>query len=259
MPLSLSARCFLHPPSSPWEHRLSHTFPPCVAGAHGCLVQVYNYLFKINMLMLTAAFAPVLLLMGLMYNPREVGHPPHLPSGLLATTSPGARQCERLNHVSGCCPILPVGAGAQVNVNNMVHMFFSAFTWGYGLTFLSEVRTATHLPLSTTPVDTQLILPPPSPSLPLSQIMAATGIKLSLLKWLDGGIFEANPEIPPIYMPWLWKEHSSTYRPRLTTLLASDVLVNGLLCPVIEEAIKLLVFRVCSRRIRQVRPPSLPA
>lgn len=146
----------------------------------------------------------------------------------------------------------------QVNVNNMVHMFFSAFTWGYGLTFLSEVRTATHLPLSTTPADTQLILPPPSPSLPLAQIMAATGIKLSLLKWLDGGIFEANPEIPPIYMPWLWKEHSSTYRPRLTTLLASDVLVNGLLCPVIEEAIKLLVFRVCSRRIRQVRPPSLP-
>lgn len=40
---------------------------------------LYNYLFKINMLMLAAAFAAPMLLTVIMYNPREVSDIPHAP------------------------------------------------------------------------------------------------------------------------------------------------------------------------------------
>lgn len=82
-------------------------------------------------------------------------------------------------------------------------------------------------------------------------MVTATGIKLVLFKWFDNSIFALNPEVPALYLPWVWKEKSPNYRPRLVTLLTSDVIVNCLACPLIEECVKLLIFRACTRKIQQ--------
>lgn len=51
--------------------------------------------------------------------------------------------------MSECSCLLPCRCALlrQINVNNMVHMFFSAFTWGYALCFVTEVspRYSTHV------------------------------------------------------------------------------------------------------------------
>ena len=135
--------------------------------------QQYNYLFKLNVLLLLSSMAWPTLLLGLMYNARDV------------------------------------------NVNDVVRTFFTAFTSGYVLSFLSEV-------------------------------VLATAVKLGALLWLEPGIADACRDVPVIYLPWVWKDRCGGYRPKLYTLLGADLIINCVACPVIEEAMKLACYRWCT-------------
>jgi hypothetical protein len=144
--------------------------------------QEYNYLFKVNILLLMASAAAPTLLLLLLFDGREV------------------------------------------NVNELVSAFFSAFTWGYALAFVAEV-------------------------------VAATAIRLAAFGLMEPQIFDAFPDMPSIYLPWLWKDQPRAYRPRLSTLLAADVMVHVVACPLIEEAAKLAIYRWCARPKRRGVPP----
>lgn len=130
----------------------------------------YNYLFKTNLLLVSASLAWPSLLLGIMYNAREI------------------------------------------NINYLIRTFFTAATAGYLGSFLTE-------------------------------IVAATGLKLLAFYRLEPHMHAACPEIPSIHLPWVWKTDCVSYRPRLLTLLIADLAINCLASPIIEEAAKLLCYQ----------------
>jgi len=135
---------------------------------------LYNYLFKVNLLLLCSSLAGPLFYMGVLYSAKDV------------------------------------------NVNELVSMVFSAATTGYVLACGAEV-------------------------------VGATAIRaLAFLMFEPEMVKKVCPEIPLIYLPWLWKKLE--LRPKFATLFFSDLIVNCGVAPLIEEGVKFLIFRWCSIR-----------
>lgn len=136
--------------------------------------ELYNYLFKMNLLLLTGALAGPLFYLGVLYSTRDV------------------------------------------NINELISMIFSAASTGYTLVCGIEVVLAT-----------------------VAQVLA-------FLVFEKGLVSQVCPETPLIYLPWVWKKLN--LRPKFTTLFLSDLVVNCLVAPLVEESVKLLIFRWCSQR-----------
>ncbi|KAL7572585.1 hypothetical protein ACA910_000401 [Epithemia clementina (nom. ined.)] len=96
------------------------------------------------------------------------------------------------------------------DLNAFIHTFFTAATLGYALAFGSE-------------------------------IISTTIVRLIVFTWFEPKIFSLAPKVPVPVIPWVLRE--TGYRPKRITLLAAEIAASCVVCPIIEEYIKLLVMR----------------
>ena len=99
------------------------------------------------------------------------------------------------------------------DVNAFVNTFFTSFTLGYVLAFVSE-------------------------------IIATTAVRLIVFTWFEPKIFSLAPKVPVPIIPWVLRE--TGYRPKRITLLAAEIAASCLVCPILEEYIKLSVMQYTS-------------
>ena len=101
-------------------------------------------------------------------------------------------------------------APRENDINDFIHTFFTSFTLGYLLSFVSE-------------------------------IMATTVVRLLVFSWFEPKIFSLAPKVPVPVIPWVLRE--TGYRPKRITLLAAEIAAAVIICPILEEYIKLCVVR----------------
>ena len=106
--------------------------------------------------------------------------------------------------------LLGVFDGKENDINSVIHTFFSAFTAGYGLTFIMEIAVATL-------------------------------IRLGVFACLERDIFTLTPRAPALVLPWVLRDVK--YRPKRITLFAADFCTSCVASPIIEEYVKLLILQ----------------
>lgn len=100
----------------------------------------------------------------------------------------------------------------QLNVNELISTFYTAFVFVFPAIFMTEVVAATVLRLAT------------------------------FVTW-EPVIFKLTPEIPTIVLPWVLREQG--YHPKRITLFVADFFTSCIACPIIEEAGKLVLVNLC--------------
>jgi hypothetical protein len=103
----------------------------------------------------------------------------------------------------------------ESDFNSFVHTFFCTFSVGYLLAFSVE-------------------------------ILATTGLRLALFCVFEREVFALTPKVPLPILPWVLKDQN--YRPKRITLFAIDFLTSCILCPIVEEFVKLALL-VCTSRL----------
>jgi hypothetical protein len=99
---------------------------------------------------------------------------------------------------------------AHNNLNTLVGAFSLAFTLGYVLTFGA-------------------------------QILAATCIRLAVFGWWERDVFSLAPEVPLPMIPWVLGDKK--YRVKPITLITQDLVTSAVVCPLIEEFVKLILLQ----------------
>jgi hypothetical protein len=102
----------------------------------------------------------------------------------------------------------------ESDFNSFTHAFFCTFSVGYLLTFAIE-------------------------------ILATTGLRLALFSIFEPEVFALTPSVALPILPWVLKDQN--YRPKRITLLAVDFLTSCVLCPIVEESMKLALLVGTSR------------
>lgn len=110
----------------------------------------------------------------------------------------------------------------ESDLNSFTHTFFCTFSLGYLLTFVVE-------------------------------IIATTGLRLAVFTFLEREVFSLTPKVALPILPWVLKEQH--YRPKRITLLVVDFLTSCILCPIIEESMKLMLLINTSNLPRYVYSP----
>ena len=109
----------------------------------------------------------------------------------------------------------------DADINQVIHTFVHSFTFGY--------------------VSTVIV-----------QLIAATLIRLVVMHWLEPTIFHLCPHIPAIFLPWQLRECQASVAPggtsmhvhiRHTTKMVISLLTTCVVAPVLEEYMKLVLFR----------------
>lgn len=108
--------------------------------------------------------------------------------------------------------------GKELNINELVQCYHCGFTTGYLFSFGLE-------------------------------IILATITRVSSFWFFDRSIFEMLQDIPVIYIPWVWKDEG--YRPRMLALFLSEFLLSCIAAPVVEESVKLILFKSCNYNIQK--------
>ena len=97
------------------------------------------------------------------------------------------------------------------DVNAIIHIFYTSFTYGYLATFLLEALLATALRIAVFSI------------------------------WEPAALFELTPRIPLPVLPWVLRGEG--YRPKRITLFVADLAVSCVAAPIVEELVKLKVVQ----------------
>jgi hypothetical protein len=100
------------------------------------------------------------------------------------------------------------------DINSVTNAFFYSFTLGYAATFFVE-------------------------------ILATTLLRLAVFYWFEQDVFSLAPKVPVPILPWVLREKN--YRPKRITLFAADFGTSCIVCPIIEEFIKLALLQWTTR------------
>ena len=94
-------------------------------------------------------------------------------------------------------------------LSGLIHAFYVAFTYGYVITFGL-------------------------------QVLAATVTRLAIFAWWEPRVFDMTPQVPLLVIPWVLREQKYLVKP--ITLIAQDLVTSAVVCPLVEEWIKLLIL-----------------
>ena len=97
------------------------------------------------------------------------------------------------------------------DVNAIIHIFYTSFTYGYIATFLLEALLATALRIAVFSI------------------------------WEPAALFELTPRIPLPVLPWVLRGEG--YHPKRITLFVVDLAVSCVAAPIVEELVKLKVVQ----------------
>jgi len=106
---------------------------------------------------------------------------------------------------------------ASNRLSCLVNGFFSAFTMGYVGTFVLE-------------------------------IVAATITRLAVFAAWEPNVFDMTPQVPLITIPWVLRDQKYLVKP--ITLIVQDLVTSVAVCPVVEEWMKLVIFKAVIPRGR---------
>lgn len=96
------------------------------------------------------------------------------------------------------------------DINSVINSFFYSFTLGYAATFVVE-------------------------------ILATTILRLAVFYIFEPDLFSLTPRVPVPLLPWVLREKK--YHPKRITLFAADFGTSCIICPIIEECVKLFLLR----------------
>lgn len=119
----------------------------------------------------------------------------------------------RLVMLAGIAPavyIVSVFNGRFNDINTVTHSFFVTSSAGYLTTLAVE-------------------------------ILATTLLRLVVFCLFERGVFALTPQVPIPIVPWVLKDMH--YRPKRITVLVADVVTSCVMCPIIEETMKLFFLQ----------------
>ena len=120
-----------------------------------------------------------------------------------------------------CIPPMVVSAlvvdRASIRLSHLVNGFYYAFTIGYVVTFVLE-------------------------------ILWATLIRLAVFAIWEPNVFDMTPQVPLITVPWVLRDQKYLVKP--ITLIVQDLVTSVAICPLMEEWIKLVIFKAVIPRGR---------
>jgi hypothetical protein len=85
----------------------------------------------------------------------------------------------------------------------------------------------------------------------VSEIVVTTLLRLVIFLFFEREVFTLTPKVPIVVLPWVLRELK--YRPKRITLFAADFATSCVVCPIIEECVKLLLLQCTAKLPRYVR------
>jgi hypothetical protein len=84
----------------------------------------------------------------------------------------------------------------------------------------------------------------------VSEIVVTTLLRLVIFLFLEREVFALTPRVPIVVLPWVLRDMK--YRPKRITLFAADFVTSCVVCPVIEECVKLLLLQLTTSLPRYI-------